>query len=150
MSCGVGCRRGWDLALLWLRRRLAVVALMRPLVWAPPYAAGVALKKKTSKNTNLKLLPLSIYGARQVYWQRLQPRHQPQHPYHTHTWALTASVPHPHTPCPAAPPPPPNTNRHGPMPTVHVPRKSACCTWQSCSSGNLGHRPEAVGTVGYV
>ena len=32
-----------DLALLW--RRLAAVALTRPLAWEPPYAAGVALKK---------------------------------------------------------------------------------------------------------
>ena len=45
MSCGVGCRRGLDLALLWLCCRLAAVALIRPLAWEPPYATGAALEK---------------------------------------------------------------------------------------------------------
>ena len=31
-----------DPALLWLWRRPAAVALIRPLVWEPPYAAGAA------------------------------------------------------------------------------------------------------------
>ena len=47
MSCGVGYRHSSDLAMLWLRRRLAAVDLIRPLVWEPPYAMGAALKKKT-------------------------------------------------------------------------------------------------------
>ena len=34
-----------DLVLLWLWRRLAAIALIRPLAWEPPYATGVALKK---------------------------------------------------------------------------------------------------------
>ena len=46
MRCGVGCRRGLDLVLLGLWRRLAAVALIRPLAWEPPYAIGAALKKK--------------------------------------------------------------------------------------------------------
>ena len=45
MSCGVGCRRSPDLALLWLWCRLAATALIRPLAWEPPYAAGSALEK---------------------------------------------------------------------------------------------------------
>ena len=45
MSFGVGCKRGLDLALLWLWRRLAATALIRPLAWEPPYASGVALEK---------------------------------------------------------------------------------------------------------
>ena len=45
MSCGLGCRRGSDLALLRLWRRPAAVALIRPLAWEPPYAAGAALEK---------------------------------------------------------------------------------------------------------
>ena len=51
MSCGVGRRCGLDLALLWFWHRLATTALIRPLAWEPPYAAGVALKKmkKTKK-----------------------------------------------------------------------------------------------------
>ena len=49
VSCGVGCRCGLDPALLWLWRRLAAVALTRPLAWEPPQAEGMALKKKKRK-----------------------------------------------------------------------------------------------------
>ena len=49
MSCGVGCRRGSDPVLLWLWRRPAAKALIRPLAWEPPYTAGAALKKKINK-----------------------------------------------------------------------------------------------------
>ena len=52
MSCGVGCRRGLDLALLW--RRPAAVALIRPLAWDPLYAECVALKKKKKRQTDRK------------------------------------------------------------------------------------------------
>ena len=45
MSYGVGCRRGSDLALLWLWCRPAV-APIRPLAWEPLHAPGVALKSK--------------------------------------------------------------------------------------------------------
>ena len=39
-----------DLALLWLWCRPVATALMRPLAWEPPHAAGGALKdKKTEK-----------------------------------------------------------------------------------------------------
>ena len=50
MSCGVGHRRGLDPALLWLWRRLEATAPIRPLAWEPPYAVGVALKRKKKKN----------------------------------------------------------------------------------------------------
>uniref|UniRef100_A0A8D0QCB9 Ryanodine receptor 1 n=1 Tax=Sus scrofa TaxID=9823 RepID=A0A8D0QCB9_PIG len=43
--CGVGRRRGSGPELLWLWRRLAATAPIRPLAWEPPYAAGVALEK---------------------------------------------------------------------------------------------------------
>ena len=51
MSCGVGCRLSSDSALLWLWlwRRLAAVAPIRPLTWEPPYAAGAALKRQLKK-----------------------------------------------------------------------------------------------------
>ena len=49
VSCGVGSRHGSDLALLWLWCRLAALALIRPLAWEPPYAAGAALKRKKKK-----------------------------------------------------------------------------------------------------
>ena len=45
MSCGVGCRRGSHPTLLCLWRRLAALALIRPLAWEPPYAAGAALER---------------------------------------------------------------------------------------------------------
>ena len=55
MSCVVGHRHGSDLVLLWLWRRPAAEALIRPLAWDPSYAAGAALKKlkkKKKKNTD--------------------------------------------------------------------------------------------------
>ena len=39
-----------DLVLLWLRCRLAAVALIGPLAWEPPYATGVALKISINKH----------------------------------------------------------------------------------------------------
>ena len=57
MSCGVGCRLGSDLALLWLWRRPAATAPIRPLAWEPAYAVGVALtrpKKKKSGRTKYR------------------------------------------------------------------------------------------------
>ena len=49
-SCGLGHRYGFHLALQWLWCTLAAAALIRPLAWEPPYAAGTALKsqKKSS------------------------------------------------------------------------------------------------------
>ena len=44
VSCGVGHRRGLDLAWLWLW--LTATAPIGPLAWEPPYAAGVALENK--------------------------------------------------------------------------------------------------------
>ena len=49
MSYGVGRRRDSDLALLWLRRRLATVAPTGPLACEPSYAAGVAPKRQKMK-----------------------------------------------------------------------------------------------------
>ena len=43
MSCGVDRRQGSDPVLLWCRP--AAVALIQPLAWELPYAAGAALKK---------------------------------------------------------------------------------------------------------
>ena len=48
MSCSVGRRRGSDPTLLWLQCRPAAVALIGPLAWEPPYAAGF-LPKKTKR-----------------------------------------------------------------------------------------------------
>ena len=46
MSCGVGHRLSLDLVLLWLWCRLAATAPIPPIAWEPPYATGVALKRK--------------------------------------------------------------------------------------------------------
>ena len=57
MSCGVGRRRGSDPTLLWLWRRPAATALIRPLAWEPPYAAGAApgkVKKQSKKTPEFK------------------------------------------------------------------------------------------------
>ena len=53
MSRGVGHRRGWDPALLWLWCRLVAIAPIRPLAWEPQYASGVALKKAKKKEKDL-------------------------------------------------------------------------------------------------
>ena len=44
VSCGVGHRCSLDLALLWYRP--AAAAVIRPLAWELPDAAGAALKSK--------------------------------------------------------------------------------------------------------
>ena len=48
MTGGVGHRHSLDpmLLLLWLWRRSAAAAPIRPLAWELPYASGVALKEK--------------------------------------------------------------------------------------------------------
>ena len=53
MSCGVGCKHGSDLVLLWLWCRSAAVALIGPLAWEPSYAAGTALKSQNKKKRGL-------------------------------------------------------------------------------------------------
>ena len=49
MSCGIDCKRGSDLALLWLWCRLVATAPTGHLAWEPPYAMGVALEKAKKK-----------------------------------------------------------------------------------------------------
>ena len=53
VNCGIGRRRGSDPALLWLWCRLAATALIRPLVWEPPYAVGTALNRQKSKKKTI-------------------------------------------------------------------------------------------------
>ena len=61
MSCGVGRKRGSDLALLWLWHRLAATGPIRLLAWEPPYVKRAALekakrpKKKKKKKVLLKV-----------------------------------------------------------------------------------------------
>ena len=53
MSRDVGRRHSLDLALLWLWRRPAAAAPIRPLAWEPPDATGVALKRQKTKNKRI-------------------------------------------------------------------------------------------------
>ena len=61
VSCGVGRRRSSDPVWLWLWCRPAAVALIGPLAWELPYATSVALKSKTKKRTNEKVVLNNIY-----------------------------------------------------------------------------------------
>ena len=54
MSCGVGRRRGSDLAWLRLWCRLAAAAPIGPLAWEPPHAVGAALKRQKTKKKKRK------------------------------------------------------------------------------------------------
>ena len=51
MSWGVDPRRGSDPELLWLWCRPAATALIRPLAWEPPYAAGSGPSKDKKKKS---------------------------------------------------------------------------------------------------
>ena len=59
VSSGVGLRCGLDPALLWLWRRSAGVALIRPLAWELPYATSTALKSNNNNNNNSQNHPLA-------------------------------------------------------------------------------------------
>ena len=52
VSCGVGCRRSSDLALLWLWRRPVATAPIRPLAWEPPCASGAAQEMAKRQKIN--------------------------------------------------------------------------------------------------
>ena len=61
--------------LLWLWRRLAAVAPIRPLAWEHPYAMGAALKKakrpkKKKKDINdlLRYHLINIYKIETLYY----------------------------------------------------------------------------------
>ena len=81
MSCGVGCRGGWDPTLLWLWPRPAAVAQIGPLAWEPPYATGVALKRQKKKNHSIlkrtaiedKLAMLSNYHVTPIMTMMVSP-----------------------------------------------------------------------------
>ena len=61
MSCGVGCRRGSDPALLWLWRRAVATAPIGPLAWEPPHAVGAA--QEIAKRQKRKKKGSSCCGA---------------------------------------------------------------------------------------
>ena len=55
MSCDVGRKCNWDPTLLWLRYKLAAIALIQPLTCEFPYAMDVAIKRKEKKKKNCSL-----------------------------------------------------------------------------------------------
>ena len=63
MSCGVGGRCGWDLALLWLGCRPVATAPIRPLASELPYAVGFALKIKQTKQNKNKQAKTLLLGC---------------------------------------------------------------------------------------
>ena len=68
MSCGVRhkCGSDLDLALLWLGRRPEATAPIGPLVWEPPYAKGMALKRQ-KKKVVFKQLIKKLWSLQQTY-----------------------------------------------------------------------------------
>ena len=69
MSSGIGSRRGSDPELLWLWRKQAATALIRPLAWEPTYAVGAAQeiakrqkKKKKSMSSPKNTAWHNVYG----------------------------------------------------------------------------------------
>ena len=54
MSCGVGCRPGLDLAVLWLWHRQAATAPIQPLAWESPHAMGAGLKRPQKQKQKSK------------------------------------------------------------------------------------------------
>ena len=65
VSSGVGRRHSLDPALLWLWRRPAATAPIRPLAWEPPYAVGVAqeiAKRSKKKKRKKEILSYEMYS----------------------------------------------------------------------------------------
>jgi len=70
VSCGVGCRRGSDPALLWLWHRPVATAPIQPLAWESPYAAGAAQAIATT-TTKTKDKKKNIYIYIYIYTLRV-------------------------------------------------------------------------------
>ena len=54
--------------MLWLWRRPAAAAPIRPLVGEPPYAAGAALKRQKIKKKVSLVILLIDFGVRERRW----------------------------------------------------------------------------------
>ena len=64
MSCGVGGRRGLDLALLWLWHRLVATAPFRPLAWETSIGCGCGPKKTKKKLFYWSIVVFKYYYSR--------------------------------------------------------------------------------------
>ena len=96
MGCGVGRRRGMDLALLRLWSRPAATAPIGPLAWEPPCADGLGLKRqKINKNKLIKLnkyLWSNISGEKLHTMCLLLEIHAAAPLYHGHTAFLSSPL----------------------------------------------------------
>ena len=63
MSCGVGCKHGLDLTLLWLWHSPVATALIRPLAWEPPCATGAALEKAKRHTHTQNKINVCVLGT---------------------------------------------------------------------------------------
>ena len=54
VSCGVGCRRGSDPALLWQWRRMVATALTGPLAWEPPWCGHEKTERQKKKKVKIQ------------------------------------------------------------------------------------------------
>ena len=61
VNCGLGHRGGSDPTLLWLWRRPAAAAQIRPQAWESPYVRGDVLRRKKYFTLSLCLYALSIF-----------------------------------------------------------------------------------------
>ena len=73
MSCGVGCRCNSDPELLWLWHRPVATALIRPLAWEPPYAAGAPLEKAKKRQQQQQQKSLQTINNREGVEKRKPP-----------------------------------------------------------------------------
>ena len=56
MSCGVDRGHGSDPVLLWLWHKPTATAVIGPLAWEPPYAAGAAQEMAKRPKKKKKML----------------------------------------------------------------------------------------------
>lgn len=68
MSSSGGCGRGSELASLWLWPRRATAALIQPLALEHPYAAGTAMKRKTTKKNQLIFSAEILFSVEHRTW----------------------------------------------------------------------------------
>ena len=76
MTCGVGRRRGSDLALLWLWHRPAATAPIGLLACELPYVAGAALKSNKNNKKKQRGVPTVAQWVKDPLLLQLWPRLQ--------------------------------------------------------------------------
>ena len=88
MSCGVGRRRGLDPEMLWLWRRLAATASIRPLAQESPYATGAALKDKKKKKKRMGMWLIGAKRKQETFFKRFLGKNFPQRYYNVYEATL--------------------------------------------------------------